>query len=46
MGIKNAHEIVQQIVDTVSQWDFYAKEADVKKAHSKQIKATLRLLDK
>jgi serine/threonine-protein kinase HipA len=43
MDIKNAHEIIQQIVETVSQWEFYAKEANVKKEHIKQIKETLCL---
>ncbi|GHS86596.1 toxin HipA [Bacteroidia bacterium] len=43
MDIKNARAIIQQIVEIVSQWEFYAREVDVKKEHVKQIKATLRL---
>jgi serine/threonine-protein kinase HipA len=44
MDIKNGREIIQQVVETVSQWESYAKEADMKKNYIKQIKGTLRLL--
>jgi serine/threonine-protein kinase HipA len=43
MGIKNGHEIIQEVVAVVSQWDSYAQEAGVKKEHIKQISETLRL---
>jgi serine/threonine-protein kinase HipA len=43
MDIKKAPEIIQQVVSTVSQWEFYAKAADVKTEHIKHIKHTLRL---
>jgi serine/threonine-protein kinase HipA len=41
MDIKNSREIIQQIVETVSQWESYAKKADVKKEYITQIKETL-----
>jgi serine/threonine-protein kinase HipA len=44
MDIKNGHEIIRQIVETVSQWESYAKEAGVKKEYTAQIKETLRLM--
>lgn len=42
--IKNAGEIVQQVIDVVSQWKVYAREADVKPAHITQIQQTFRRL--
>jgi serine/threonine-protein kinase HipA len=44
MDIKNGREIIQQILATVSEWESFAKEADVKKEHIKQIKETLRFI--
>jgi len=41
--ITNARNIVQQISETVSQWEYYAKEAEVTPDYMNQIKATLRL---
>ena len=43
MGIKNGHDIVNAVVDVVSQWEKYAQEACVKEEYIKQIKSTLRL---
>ena len=43
VGIKNANQIIEQIVDTVSMWNKYASEADVKQLHIEQIKNNLRL---
>jgi serine/threonine-protein kinase HipA len=40
--IKNAGEIIQQVVETVSQWDVYARETKVKPKHITQIKQTFR----
>jgi serine/threonine-protein kinase HipA len=42
--IKNAQEIVQQIIEVVSQWKNYAHEADVNPKHIKQIQQTFRIL--
>ncbi|GHT33494.1 toxin HipA [Bacteroidia bacterium] len=44
MNIKDGHEIIQHIVDTVSQWEIFAKDAGVKKDHINQISETLRFL--
>jgi serine/threonine-protein kinase HipA len=43
MDVKNGEEIIQQIVETVSQWESYAHDAAVGKEQIKQIKETLRL---
>jgi serine/threonine-protein kinase HipA len=43
MDIKNASAIIQEVVEVVSRWEIYAKEANVKKEHIKQIKETLRM---
>ena len=43
MDIKNAKEIVQKIIDLVSQWENYAQTADVKPEYIEQIQKTLRL---
>ena len=44
MGIKRGKEIIEKVVDTVSAWDKYAKEAGVKVEHTKEIKSKFRLL--
>jgi serine/threonine-protein kinase HipA len=44
MDIKNGCEIIQKVVNVVSQWSAYAKEAGVKKGYRKQINETLRLM--
>ena len=44
MNIKNAHEIIQEVIEIVTQWEDYANEACVNKEHIKPIKSTLRLL--
>ncbi|GHV04257.1 toxin HipA [Bacteroidia bacterium] len=44
MNIKDGHEIIQHIVDTVSHWEIFAKDAGVKKDHINQISETLRFL--
>ena len=41
--VKNAKEIIQQIIDVVSQWEIYAKAADVKPEHATSIQQTLRI---
>ncbi|MDR1161469.1 MAG: type II toxin-antitoxin system HipA family toxin [Tannerellaceae bacterium] len=43
-GIRNAGQLIEQIIDTVSQWSKYASEAGVNSLHIKQIAPTLRLL--
>lgn len=43
MDIRNGNEIIQEVVEVVSKWDAYAKDAGVKNNHIKQISATLRL---
>jgi serine/threonine-protein kinase HipA len=40
--IKNAGEIVQQVIESVSQWNTYAREAEVKPKHITQIQQTFR----
>jgi serine/threonine-protein kinase HipA len=42
-GIKNAKIIIQQVIDTVSQWENYALTAEVNSEYIKQIGKTLRL---
>lgn len=44
LGIKNAREIIQEIVDTVSSWKTFARNVEVKEAHINQIDQNLRLL--
>ena len=44
MSIRNANEIIQEIVETVSSWEAYARESEVKKEHVMQVKENLRLL--
>lgn len=46
MGIHKCKQIVQQICDTVSQWDKFAELAGVKESHAKLIQTNLLLLDK
>jgi serine/threonine-protein kinase HipA len=41
--IKNAQEIVQQVIEVVSQWKNYACKADVKPKHIAQIQQTFRM---
>ncbi len=41
--IKNARHIVQQITETVSHWNTYARDSEVKQEHIVQIEKTLRL---
>jgi len=42
-GVKNSKSIIQQIVETVSQWESYARNAGVKTNHTEQIQKTLRI---
>jgi serine/threonine-protein kinase HipA len=42
--VKNAREIVQQVLDVVSQWKNYAREAGVKPKYITQIQQTFRTL--
>jgi hypothetical protein len=42
--VKNAREIVQQVMEAVSQWNVYASEAEVKPEHITQIQQTFRRL--
>jgi len=42
--IKNTKEIIQQIIEVISQWKVYAKVAEVKPEHIEQIQQTLRNL--
>ncbi len=44
MDIKFSKEIISQISEVVSKWMDYAKDSDVKPAHSELIKSNLRLL--
>ena len=41
--IINAHEIIRQITDVVSEWNQYAKDTGVKPEHIAQIRQTLRI---
>ena len=41
--IKNAHVIIHQVIDVVSDWEKYAKNEGVKPEHILQIKRTLRI---
>ena len=41
--IKNAHVIIHQVIDIVSDWEKYAKNEGVKPEHILQIKRTLRI---
>ena len=41
--IKNARQIVQHITETVSHWNAYANDSEVKQEHIAQIEKTLRL---
>jgi len=43
MDVKNAKEIIEQIITVVSQWGNYAKTVEVNTEHIKQIQNTLRL---
>lgn len=44
MGIKREKEIIEKVVDTVSDWSKFAQEAGVKVNHIKEIEANLLLL--
>jgi serine/threonine-protein kinase HipA len=44
MGIRSAKEIIDQVIEVVSTWNEYAREAGVSKDHSLQISKALRLL--
>jgi serine/threonine-protein kinase HipA len=44
MGIRSAKDIITQVLDVVSGWNKYAKEAGVSKGHSQQIYRSLRLI--
>jgi serine/threonine-protein kinase HipA len=44
MGIKAGKEIIEKVVDSVSRWDEFAKDAGVKTMHARQIKSNLLLL--
>lgn len=44
MGIDGAKETIERVVDTVSKWESFAKDAGVYDAHVEQIKANLLLL--
>ena len=41
--VKNTKEIIQQIIEVVSNWYIYAKEAEVKPEYISQIQKTLRI---
>ena len=41
--IINAPKIVREIIEIVSQWEYYAKEAEVTPEYAQQIKTALRL---
>jgi len=41
--VKNTKEIIQQIIEVVSNWYIYAKEAEVKPEYISQIQQTLRI---
>lgn len=41
MGISSAGEIIEQILEVVSHWSFYAQEVGVKKEHSQEIQRNL-----
>jgi serine/threonine-protein kinase HipA len=42
--IKNAGEIVEQVLEVISQWEVYARETAIKPAHISQIQQTFRKL--
>ena len=44
MGIRSAKDIILQVLDVVSDWNNYAKEAGVRKEYSKYIYGLLRLM--
>ena len=44
MNIRKGKEIVEEVMAAVSQWERYAREANVEKEHIEQIAANLRLL--
>lgn len=44
MDIKNSREIVERIVDSVSKWKEYAKDAGVREEHMQEIQSNLLLL--
>lgn len=41
MGIKRGKEIIEKVIDTVSEWEKFAKEAGVTLSHTKEIKSNL-----
>lgn len=45
MGINKEKEIIERVVDSVSRWEEFAKDAGVRAIHSKQIKSNLLLLE-
>ncbi len=45
MGIRSANAIIDQIIEIVSKWSEYAKNADVNKEHALRIGNNLRLLN-
>lgn len=44
MGIRSAKEIIDQVIEVVSTWNEYAREACVNRDHTIQISKELRLL--
>jgi serine/threonine-protein kinase HipA len=44
MGIKSATKIIARIIEIISKWPDYAKEANVLPEHAEQIKKNLRIL--
>lgn len=46
MGIKQGKEIIEKVVDTASAWEQFARKAEVKENHTKEIKSNLLLLRK
>jgi len=44
MGIKNAKQIVGQIIEVISNWRKYASDSDVNRLHTDQIDKNLRLM--
>ena len=45
MGINRGKEIIEKIIDTISTWDKFAQEAEVKAEHTKEIKSNFRIID-
>ncbi len=44
MGIKNAKQIVEQVIEIISNWRKYASDSGVNRLHTDQIEKNLRLM--